>query len=514
MADVLTLAGETSVRWALGATSWRLAGELGAMSALWCLIATTAAWVIAAAIQVPVAAYAQAHIPRLNQLRLDGSVALLAIGIALTLACAISLLPMLYARKAGSARSVHGTAAPTGMPRWRRVFVVVQLAVAVVVLSTAALLFRSASSLSRVDPGFVADGVNVFEMMLPPSRYATPPSRVAFQRRLLDAVADLPAARAAAVVDYVPFGGSASIVNFTVENYVASNAMAKPRASLLAVSGGYFDALSIPQLDGRRFVTSDEADGATAVVVNDAFVHRYIADGRVLGRRVKRGEPDSKNPWMSIVGVVGSVRGAGLTMEPQPEVFIPYVRGGARGVTNLVVNAGTPTAILAPAVLERIHRVDGALSPTDVTTMRALLERAVGQPTFYARLFAVLALVACVLSLTGVYGVAVLGVSARSNEIAIRSCLGAQRSDIIALVMRETAVSVGFAVAAGTVGAWMLQRRIAALVYGAESSDWLMIALSAVALSLLAFAAVHTAVRKIIVLRPLDLLRHGAGALA
>ena len=111
---------------------------------------------------------------------------------ACALALAISLLPIVYARKAGSARSVTATPVPVGMPRWRRLFVVLQLAVAVIVLSTAALLFRSADALSRVNPGFVAEGVSVFELMLPDSRYGTPARRIEFQRRLLDAVADLP----------------------------------------------------------------------------------------------------------------------------------------------------------------------------------------------------------------------------------------------------------------------------------------------------------------------------------
>jgi len=514
LADALTTAGETGVRWALGASTRRLAVEQGARGIVWCTLATIGAWAIAAAIQVPVAAYAKANVPRLKEVRLDGTMGAVAIGIGLALTLAISSLPMLYARKTGSARSVQGGAAPTGMPRWRRAFVVVQLAVALVVLSTAAQLFGSAARLSRVDPGFVADGVSVFEVMLPPSRYAAPPARVAFQRRLLDEVATLPGARASAVVDYLPFGGTMAIANLSIEHHVAADAMSKPRGALLAVSRRYFDVLSIPLAAGRTFAPEDEGPDAASAIVNDAFVRRYLADGRVLGRRIKRGEAADPTPWLTIVGVVGSVRGAGLTIEPQPEVFVPYVRGSLRTVTTLIVASRAPVTALAPAIVERIHRVDAALSPTTVTTMSALVARAVGQPVFYARVFAVLAGVACLLSLAGVYGVAVLGVSARSNEIAIRSCLGAQYGDIVALIMRETALSVAGAMAAGALGAWILQKRVAAFVYGVESSDWLVIAGCGLALSALACVAVYAAVRRIVVLRPLDLLKHGAGALA
>jgi putative ABC transport system permease protein len=217
---------------------------------------------------------------------------------------------------------------------------------------------------------------------------------------------------------------------------------------------------------------------------------------------------------MTIVGVVGAVRGAGLRLDPQPEVFVPYVKGGARATLNLIVKSPAPPRALAPSIAERIHRVDPALSPATITDMTELVGRASGQPFFYARLFGVLAGVAFVLSLVGVYGVAVLGVSARSNEIAIRSCLGAQSGDIVRLILRETALAVCPAVAAGALGAWMLQQRVAAFVYGVESTDWAVIAASGLVLSVLALGAVYIAIRRVVDLRPMDLLKHGAGALA
>src|SRR5580704_13859960 len=160
---------------------------------------------------------------------------------------------------------------------------------------------------------------------------------------------------------------------------------------------------------------------------------------------------------MTIVGIVGSVRGAGLSLDPQPEVFVPYVKGGSSPSLSLIVKAAAPARSLAPAIVERVHRVDPALSPATITDMTELVSLASGQPFFYARVFGVLAAVALVLSLVGVYVIAVLGVSARSNEIAIRSCLGAQPGDIVRLILRETAMAIGPAVTAGGLGAWMLQ---------------------------------------------------------
>ena len=532
LADSLTTSGETAVRSALGATTWRLASQQGMLSLVWCLLATGGAIVVAIALQSPVAAYTSANVPRLNEVKLDGTVIALAAAIGVALALGISLLPIRYARKAGSTRSIGAVSVPVGMPRWRRGFVVVQLAIAIVVLSTAALLSRSADALARVNPGFVADKVSVFELMLPTTRYGSPASRIEFQRRLLDLVAGLPGQRAAATVDYLPFGGSTAVINFTVEHTSTTDAMKKPRAALRAVSASYFDVLSIPTIEGRRFTSTDEdLDGdeadvtsaagvaqafrpASVAIVNDAFARQYLAGQTAIGRRVKRGDPNSKNPWLTIVGVVGSVRGGGLDTDASPEIFLPYVKGGSRSMMSLIVKTDAPGRALASAIVDRIHRADAALSPTAATDMHELIAHALGQPYFYARLFGVLAGVAFVLGLVGVYSVAALGVSARSTEIAIRSCLGAQPSDIVRMVLRETALAASAAAAAGTLGAWLLQKKMAAFVYGVESTDWAIIAASAVVLSALALAASYLAVRRASEIQPLVLLKRGAGALA
>jgi putative ABC transport system permease protein len=514
LADSLTMTGDTAVRSALGASAWRLASTQGTLGVLWCSLATAGALLVAAAIETPVAAYTKANVPRLSDVRLDGTAAIVALVVGIVLALAISLLPIAYAKRAGSARSATATAAPAGIARWRQLFVVVQLAVAVMVLSTAALLFRSADSLSHVNPGFVAEGVSAFDLMLPDSRYGTSERRVEFERRVLQSAADLPGARSVAAVDFLPFSGSAAIVNFTVENQVVPEPAARPRAALRSVSAGYFEVLSVPAVDGRPFISTDDVAGSSVAIVNDAFVRQYLRTETVLGRRIKRGAVSSAAPWLTIVGVVGAVRGAGLNLDPQPEVFIPYAKGGSPSILSLIVRSDVPARVLAPSVVERIHAIDPSLSPASFTNMTELVGQASGQPFFYARLFGVLGGTALILSLAGVYGIAVLGVSGRSSEIAIRSCLGAQPADIVRLILRETAAAVAPAMSIGALGAWVLQRRMAAFVYGVESTDWMVIAASAVVLSVLSMGAVYTAVRRVVRMRPMDLLKRGSGALA
>ena len=514
LVDALAMTGETAVRSALGASPWRLASGQGALSLAWCTLATVAALLVAAALAAPVAAYTRANVPRLSEVQLDRTTGTIAIGLGAALAFAISLLPLAYARRTAVVRCGASTPPAIGLPRWRRIFVVVQLAVAIMVLSVAALLFRSAGALSKVNPGFVARGVGVYELLLPDTRYSSPAARVNFQRRLLEHVTGLPDSRASATVDYLPFGGSSSIVNFTIERHQPSDPTVKPRAALRAISASYFDVLSIPRLQGRGFAVADEAPDRQVVIVNEAFARRYLPGATVIGRRMKRGEANSQTPWMTIVGVVGSVHSAGLSLEPQPEAFIPYVKGGRQAAVSLILKGTQPPKAIAGAVRERILRTDPALPVPNVTEMSELVDRTLSQPYFYARMFGVLGLAALILSLAGVYGIAAVGISARSPEIAIRSCLGAQRRDIVLLILRETATAASAAVVVGAFGALILQRRMAALVYGVQSIDWWVIAGCAALMVVMALGVVYMAIRQVLHLRPMDLLKHGAGALA
>ena len=514
LVDSLKSGEERAVRWALGASNWRLAFGPIVQSLLWCALATLGALLVAEAFAVPVAAYTKANVPRLNEARLDAAVGAVAVVIGAALAMAMSLLPIQHARHAGSTRSQGATSAPVGMSRWRRLFVIVQLATAVIVLSTAMFLFRSAGKLADVNPGFAPDGVSVFELMLPDTRYGAPPQRIEFQRRLLEEVGDSPG-RPAAVVDQLPFGGETAISNLTIESHVVADQTVAPRAPVRAISASYFRVLSIPAVAGRVFERQDGAEAASTAIVNEAFARRFLPGENIVGRRIKRGPINSLAPWLTVIGVVGSSRSAGLAIEPQPEVFVPYVKSGTASSVRLILKSAAPLREIASTMRQCIRRVDADLSPATVTDMSELVALAVGQPYFYARLFGVLAAMALFLSLGGLYSIVALAVSARSREIAIRCCLGAQRGDIVRLVLGEAAISVGIGIALGGLGAVAVQRRLAALVYGVESTDSVVtIAGSAVLLSALALVAVYVAIRRVPDARPMELLRNGAGALA
>jgi hypothetical protein len=314
-------------------------------------------------------------------------------------------------------------------------------------------------------------------------------------------------ANRAAFVDQVPFGDNNFVFSLTLENRATIDERLRPRAAIRSVSSAYFNVFSIPLLDGRVFRATEDADLSNVAVVNDAFVRTYFSGERIVGHRLKRGNALAVAPWMTVVGVVGSVRSAGLGLGPEPEVFVPYNQSASRYLLNLLVKTSSPQGGVVLAIGQRLHAVDSALSPTAVTTERELVSRGLGRPLFYARLFGVLAVAAFALGLIGVYGVAVLSISARTSELLLRICLGAQRGDILRLVFGDAAIAIVAAAVAGSLGAIALQQWMAGIVFGVQSIDWAITASAVAVMSLFAFAAVYLAARRVMDLVPADALK-------
>jgi predicted permease len=506
LADALAMTAETRLRLALGATRWHLAMHLGTANGILCGCAAACALLIASVIAVPIAAYTRANVATLNAVRIDATVWVATIGFSILVMVAISVLPLLHTSRLTVYRGAHMRPGSFKMSFWRRLFTATLLAIPIVVLSTAGLLVRSAYRLAAVNPGLSADGVSVFEVMLPETKYGAPARRVEFQRQMLDLLEDGYAKRAA-FVDNVPFGDSSFVFGFTLENRTPVDERVRPRAAVRSVSSAYFNVFSIPLLEGRLFVATEDTARRNVAVVNDAFIRTYFPGEHIVGHRLKRGQSWSAAPWMTVVGVVGSVRSAGLAFDPEPEVFVPYTQSATNSILSLIVKTSSPDWVLVPAIAQRLHSVDFALSPTTVTTERELVSQGLGRPLFYARLFGVLAAAAFALGLIGVYGVAVLSISARSHELLLRICLGAQRGDILRVVFGDASIAIVAAAITGGLGAIAMQQWMAGVVLGVESIDWAVTASAVAVMSAFALGAVYLAARRVMDLVPADALK-------
>ena len=509
LADSLAMAAETRLRLALGATRWHLAAHLGTANGILCGCAAACALLIASIIETPITAYTNANVASLNAVRFDAAAWAATIGFSIVVMVAISVLPLLHTSRVAIYRSVHMSSDSFKMSFWRRLFTAALLALPIVVLSTAGLLYRSADRLAAVNPGLAADGVSVFELMLPDTKYGAPARRIEFQRRMLSLLdEDFP--NRAAFVDQVPFGDNSLVLTITLENRTPVNDRLRPSAAVRSVSSAYFSVFSIPLLEGRLFGATEDAAQGNVAVVNDAFVRSYSPGEQIVGHRIKRGGASAATPWMTVVGVVGSVRSAGLALAPEPEVFVPYTQNASLSIITslvLLVKTSSPQTVVVPAVVQRLHSVDAGLSPTAITTERELVSRGLGRPQFYARLFGVVAAAAFALGLIGVYGVAVLSISSRSNELLLRICLGAQRGDILRVVFGDASIAIVSAAMTGGLGAIALQQWMAGIVFGVQSIDWTVTAATVVIMSLFALGAVYLAARRVIYLVPADALR-------
>jgi putative ABC transport system permease protein len=494
LVDLSYRLSELALRSALGATPLAMIRQLAIANLAACAVATAAALVCAQIIVTLVTQASDAGVARLSESAIDGPVVLFTAGLAIVVACATTMLTVRHVvgqQIAGVVRE-----ALSGGGALRRILLVTHVAIVIVVLAVAAALTRSWWQLSAVTPGIRADGVTVLQFMLPQSRYDTPPRRIEFQRRLLAEVQGASAGagvQAAAMTDYFPFGDDTLLSNITVDKRVPKDAYDEPKAFARAVSPSYFQVLAIPLISGRLFDDHDDVQQPVAVV-SEAFVRRYGDGHDIIGRRIKVSVVDPAL-WVTIVGIVGWTHGAGLSLPPQPEVLYPYGLRGKRANINLLVYSTQPRGAVLGALGDAIRRVDDQLKPT-VTAMEDHVSKAMGRSRLYGRVFGILAALAMILGVSGIYGAQSLLVSRKSRDIGVRLCLGAEPDQVIrALLVRF--VYTGLAgVVLGIALAALGERQLAEVLYGINAPDWLTIGGSALLVIAMGAAATYLPARR------------------
>ncbi len=457
-------------------------------------MSTVAALVFAQIIVALVAQASDAGVARLSESSIDGTVVLFTIGISAIVAAATTMVTVRQVvgqRIAGVVReSLAGDSA------LRRILLVTHVAIVVAVLAVAAGLTRSWQQLSEVTPGIRSEGVTVLQFMLPQSRYDTPARRIEFQQRLLHEIESGGQPITTATTDFFPFGDDTFLSNVTVEGRVPKDVYDEPKAFSRAVSPGYTQVLGIPLISGRFFENHDDVRQPPPIaVVSDAFVRRY-GDGRdsgsIIGHRIKVNAVDPAL-WLTIVGVIGSTHGAGLNLPAQPEVLVPYgLRGKRANVALLVYSPQQPPLNTVNGALQR---VDPQLKPT-VTAMEDQVSNSMGRSRLYSRVFGVLAAIALILGLSGIYGAQSLLVSRRSRDIGVRLCLGAETDQVIRTLLTRFVYTGLIGIILGIAGAAYAERQLAEVLYGIDAPDWLTIGGSALLVIALGVAATYLPARR------------------
>jgi putative ABC transport system permease protein len=428
-----------------------------------------------------VVAFGPEDVPRLAQASVNGPVLAFALGVTLLSGLIFGLAPALRmavkspqeALKEGGRGSRAG-----GRDSLRNTLVVAEIALALMLITGAGLLIRSAIRLNAVDPGFDPAGVVAARVSLPAVGYESPAQVVRAFQRIEGALVSLPGASAAALVSAGPLEGGSS--NGLVPEGRPLNMGSAINSMMRLVTPGYFAAMKIRVIRGRGFTADDRQDAPLVMVINETLARQAFPGQDPIGKRVaccEDGGPGGPRVWKEVVGVVNDVRVGALQEEPEAEFYLPIVQAPDAAWTwtdrtmTVVARTGDDAVSLMGPLRRAVAEVDPSLPVYYLETMQGRLVDSLAQSRFSTMLLTAFGFLALLLAAIGVYGVISYGVTQRTQEIGIRMALGARHSDVLTLVVRHGAALAGVGLAVGLVGALALSGLLESLLYQVSPTD-------------------------------------------
>jgi predicted permease len=503
---------EMAVRTAIGAGRGRLLRQLLTESVLLSALGGAIGLLLAAGAIQLILAFSPPNIPRLNQTTLDGRVFVFSLLLSLAAAVIFGLAPAWQASKVNLTEALNadgrgGTAA--GRRHTHGLLVICEVALAVILLTGAGLMFQSFLRLQAVDPGFKPLQVGAFDVGLTGARYESDASQRQFYRQARQRLTKVPGVRAAAGINFLPLNGVESFTFFHVEGSPPPSPENAPLAENPKVTPGYFDAMEVPVLRGRDFADSDAPDQPNVCIINETIARNFFPGIDPIGKRLKTARTETEpDPWFTIIGVVADVRTHGLEARPRPQFYTTVEQNTDNDLT-LIVRAGTmPAAALERAVRAEMKSLDPALPLANFRMMESLVADSISRPRFSAFLLGLFATTALVLTAIGLYGVVAYATAQRTREIGIRIALGAGTRNVLALVIRQGMAPALLGLAIGVAGALALTRLLANQLYEVGATDPLTFICVGALLLLVALAACCLPARRAARIDPMTALRY------
>ena len=479
MARLTARRGELSVRLALGAGRRRIVRQLLTEAVVLSLLGASLGILLARfAIDVMLPLVPQTALPHLGGIVVDARVMAFCLGLSIASTLLIGLAPAARTSAAAFAESLalHAGGARTTGDRLgeqlRTLLVAAQVAMTLVLLIGAGLLIHSFVRLTSVSPGFETSGrdgvVQTVRVVLPPRQYDEPERMHAFTRGVLDRIQSLPGVKSASVINSAPFGMMFIQDEFSIEG--------QPKPKLFAgkpkIEAAYFKTMGIPLLAGRDFTAEDTAAAPKVAIVSERVVREYFPGGprEALGRRVRF---DDDGEWLTVVGVVADIRQMGLDRDVQPMLYMPYQQERGKlylRFVSFVARTSTPESV-AEGMRAEIRRVAPDLSIASTRTMDEAIASSVAPPRFRMLLLVLFATAATLIATCGIYGLMAYSVAQRRREIGLRMALGADRREVLRLVLTRALRIVAAGLIVGLAGAAGVTRVLQRFLFGVTPTD-------------------------------------------
>jgi len=444
-------------------------------------------------------------------IRMDGRVLLFAGVLMVFVSVAFGLVPALQSTRPDVQEALKDggrSSTPSAKQhRVRGVLAIAETALALVLLIGAGLMVKSLYRLFQVSPGFQPDRVLTMGMDLRSSQYAKPEAELLFWQRILERVRVIPGVEAAAVGSVVPFTGEHSRTDISFEGIPDPGVGHYPHPDFHSISADYLNALGQPLIRGRAFSENDNESAAAVGLINSKLARRYFPNGDAIGKRFTFGRPDPKNKWITIVGIVSDTKLYGLENPSRFEVYVPY-RQKPRGSMTLAVRSSSDPAGLGSAVRAAIGEIDKDQAVFQVETMKQLVNESVSTRHATLILLELFGALALLLASIGIYGVMAYSVALRTHEIGIRMALGAQKRDVLRMVMGQGARLAFAGVAIGVIAALGLTRLLSSLLFSVSAMDPLVFICVPILLILVTLVACYIPAMRAMRVDPMVALRY------
>ena len=503
---------EMAIRAALGASRFRVMRQLLTESMVLALAGGVIGLFFAVYGVTAITKLLPADFPRLNEIGMDWRVFGFTLGVSLLTGLIFGFAPALHISRVdvqeGMKESSRGTAGGARHTRLRQALIIAEVALSVVLLAGAGLLFRSFIRLQAVDAGFTPQQVLTAKLSPAGPQFQNDADYVNFYDRVLERTQSIPGVQSAGLINTLPLSPGPTL-GFRVEGRPIVTIDKWPTLNFRNVSPDYFRTMNIPVLKGRAFTAQDDLNAPRTVMINQTLAQRDFPNEDPVGKRVtfRNPEPNVEPVWFEVVGVTANVRSLELREEAPPELYFAS-RQDPFSQTAIVVRSTVEPESLASALRQAVAEVDRSVPVSEVKTMEHIVSTSVTQPRFNLFLLGLFGAIALLLSIAGIYGVTAYTVTQRTHELGIRIALGAQVGDVLRMILGQGMLVIGIGIVLGLVAAFGLMRLMESLLFGVSATDpFTFIGITVVLIGAGLFAC-YVPARRATKVDPLEALRY------